>query len=66
MAMKMRLKVKNILHRYNINVPRLRHRHKYTKYKMCLFEAQLKKSDAYKKQRVDLKYQNIIFLKKQF
>ena len=36
MAMKMRLKMKNRSHRYDINRPRLRHGHKYTKYKMCL------------------------------
>ena len=32
----MRLKMKNISHRYDINRPRPRHGHKYTKYKMCL------------------------------
>ena len=40
MAMKMRLKMKNRSHRYDINRPRLRHglytKYKYTKYKMCL------------------------------
>ena len=36
MIMKMRLKMKNGLHRYDINIPRFRHVHKYTKYKMCL------------------------------
>ena len=28
--------MKNISHRYNINRPRQRHGHKYTKYEMCL------------------------------
>ena len=32
----MRLKMKNRLHRYDINRPRLRHGHKYSEYKMCL------------------------------
>ena len=36
MAMKMRLKMKNRSSRYDINRPRCRHGHKYTKYKMCL------------------------------
>ena len=36
MIMKIRLKMKNRLHRYDINIPRFRHVHKYTKYKMCL------------------------------
>ena len=36
MAMKMRLKMKNRLDRYDINRPRPRHGDKYTKYKMCL------------------------------
>ena len=36
MTMKMRLKIKNRSCRYNINRPRSRHGHKYTKYKMCL------------------------------
>ena len=35
MAMKMRLKIKNRSHRYDINCLRPRHGHKYTK-KMCL------------------------------
>ena len=35
MTMKMRLKMKNRSHRYDINRPRLRHGHEYTKYKMC-------------------------------
>ena len=35
-TMKMRLKMKNRSHRYDINRPRLRHGHKCTKYKMCL------------------------------
>ena len=34
MAMKTRLKMKNRLHRYNINRPRPKHGHKCTKYKM--------------------------------
>ena len=33
--MKMRLKMKNRSHRYDINRPRPRYGHKYTKYKMC-------------------------------
>ena len=32
----MRLKMRNSSYRYSTNRPRLRHRHKYTKYKMCL------------------------------
>ena len=32
----MKLKMKNRSHRYDINGPRLRHWHNYTKYKMCL------------------------------
>ena len=40
MAMKMRLKMKNRSHRYDINRPRLRHglytKYKYTKYKMMV------------------------------
>ena len=36
MTMKMRLKMKNRSHRYNINRPWSRDGHKYTKYKMCL------------------------------
>ena len=36
MAMKMRLKMKNRSHRYDINIPRPRYGHKYTKYNMCL------------------------------
>ena len=36
MIMKMRLKMKQRSHRYDINRPRLRNRHKYTKYKICL------------------------------
>ena len=35
-VMKMRLTMENGLRRYDINRTRLRHRHKYTKYKMCL------------------------------
>ena len=34
--MKVRLKMKNILHRYDISKPRPKHGRKYTKYKMCL------------------------------
>ena len=36
MAIKMRLKMKNRSHRCDIIRPGSRHRHKYTKYKMCL------------------------------
>ena len=36
MAMKMRLNMKNRSSRYNINRPRSRYGHKYTKYKICL------------------------------
>ena len=36
MAMKIRLKMKNRLHRCDLNRPRSRHGHKYTKYKMGL------------------------------
>ena len=36
MTIKMRLKMKNRLHRYKINRPRPRHGHKYTIYKICL------------------------------
>ena len=36
MTMKMRLKIKNRSHRYDINTPRPKHGHKYTQYKMCL------------------------------
>ena len=36
MRMKMRLKMKNISERYDINSLRPRHEHKYTKYKICL------------------------------
>ena len=36
MTMKMRLKMNNISHRYDINRPWPRHGHKYTKYKMGL------------------------------
>ena len=31
----MRMKMKNKSHRYDINRPRPKHGHKYTKYKMC-------------------------------
>ena len=33
--MKMRLKMRNRSHRYDINRPRPRHGYKYTKYEMC-------------------------------
>ena len=36
MTMKVRLKMKNRSHRYDINRPRPGDTHKYTKYKMCL------------------------------
>ena len=36
MTMKMRLKMKNRSKRYDINRPRRRHGHKYTKYKIYL------------------------------
>ena len=36
MIMQMRLEMKNRSHRYEINRPRPRHGHKYTKYKTCL------------------------------
>ena len=36
MTMKTSLEMKNRLHRYYINKPRLRHKNKYTKHKMCL------------------------------
>ena len=36
MTKKMRLKMKNTSYRYDINRPRPRHGHKYTKHKMCL------------------------------
>ena len=36
MAMKIRLNMKNRSSRYDINRPRCRHGHKYTKYKICL------------------------------
>ena len=35
MTMKMWLKMKNSSHRYDINGPRPRQEHRYTKYKMC-------------------------------
>ena len=34
--MKMKMKMKNRSDRYDINRPRSRHGHKYTKYKKCL------------------------------
>ena len=36
MTIKMRLKMKNRLQRYDINGLRARYRYKYTKYKFCL------------------------------
>ena len=36
MTMKMGLKMKNRSHKYDINRPKPRHGHKYTKYKICL------------------------------
>ena len=36
MTMKMRLKMKSRSSRYDINRPRRRYGHKYTKYKICL------------------------------
>ena len=33
---KMRLKMKNRSHRYDVNRPRPKHGHKYTIYKICL------------------------------
>ena len=36
MAMKTRLKMKRRSHRNDINRPRPRHGHEYTKYKICL------------------------------
>ena len=36
MTMKMRLKMKNRSHTYDINRPTQKQRHKYTKYKVCL------------------------------
>ena len=34
--MKMKMKMKNTLNRYDINGPRSRHGHKYSKYQNCL------------------------------
>ena len=34
--MKMRIKIKNRSHRYEMNIPRSRHNHRYSKYKKCL------------------------------
>ena len=34
--MKMMMKMKNRSHRYDINRPRFRHKHEYSKYKKCL------------------------------
>ena len=36
MTMEMRLKMKNRSHRYDVNRPRPRHGHKYTKDEICL------------------------------
>ena len=36
MTIKMRLKMNNISHKYDINRPRSRHGHKYSICKMCL------------------------------
>ena len=36
MTMEIRLNMKNRSSRYDINRPRRRHGHKYTKYKICL------------------------------
>ena len=36
MTMKMGLKMKNRSDKYDINRPKPRHGHKYTKYKICL------------------------------
>ena len=36
MTMKMRLKMKNRSHKYDINRPRARNGRKYTEYNMCL------------------------------
>ena len=54
--MKMRIKIKNRSNRYDINRPRSRHGHKYSKYKKCLSMAmliyikqQLGKSSVHKK-----------------
>ena len=34
--MKMRIKIKNRSHRYEMNIPRSRNKHRYSKYKKCL------------------------------
>ena len=34
--MKMKMKIKTISHRYDVNRPRKRHGHRYSKYKRCL------------------------------
>ena len=39
--MKMKVKMKNKSHRYDINTPRYRHGHKYNKYRKCLIMAML-------------------------
>ena len=39
--MKMKMKVKNKSHRYDINRPRSRHGKKYSKYRTCLITALL-------------------------
>ena len=36
MTLKTRLKIKNKLQGYDLNRPKPKHGHKYTKYKMCL------------------------------
>ena len=36
MSVKMKMKMKNKSHRYDINRPTSRHGHKYSKYKKCL------------------------------
>ena len=37
----MKVKMKNRTHRYDINRPRSRHGHKYSKYKKCLIMMKL-------------------------
>ena len=39
--MEMKMKMKNRSHRYDINKPGFRHRHKYIKYKKCLIMTML-------------------------
>ena len=53
----MKIKMKNRSHRYDIIRPRAGHRHKYTKYQICLSIMMLiciKQHVAFKKQRVKL------------